>query len=536
MEKTGQPGRKAYSPLARAAAIALLYFVVAGLWIAFSDMLLARAVDDPELLTRLQTLKGGFFVLVTAILLFFLVLVSGRHLLKAHREAMQASRDALTGLAGWYRLQDLLGRLVGQSREQNTPMAVIVLDLDRLRRVNEAFGISTGDALLMQVADRLRGLRRNNLVLARPGSDHFVVLVAPPCDRDEAVKVASEILALLEAPYQVAGESLEVHFRAGIAVYPDDGREEQELLRAAETAVFEARREGSSLAHYRQKGRESRERYILENSLRGALARGEFRVYFQPIVDLGDGRILGGEALLRWQHPELGLVSPGHFIPLLEQSGQILEVGQWVLEEATMQAAGWPKPHGESIGVSVNVSRLQLGDPSFVDHVRRVVSDSGLAVGRLVLEVTESLAMRNPAETMARLQDIRSAGVGVAMDDFGTGYSSLAYLKRYPLDFIKIDRLFVQGIPADRENDLLMETIVDMSRRLGRETVAEGIETAEEARRLAEIGCMRGQGFLFSPAVPPERFHELLSTGGRFNLPSPGGSGQLSDVSGQSDG
>lgn len=502
--------RRSASPTLRALVTAGVYAGIASLWILFSDLLLARFTQDPVLLSYLQSVKGIAFIGLTAVALFFGLRHSYLSLIRSHEAIARAARDELTGLAGWHHLRQILKRLIQQSRRRNDTMATIVIGIGQLRRINEVFGVTTGDALMMQIAQRLRDLRRSNLMLARPGGGYFVVLVAPPCSQSEAEALAETLVSHIGVPLDVSGERMQVTANAGIALFPRDGQNADALLRSAEIAMVDARTSGESVTTFRRRTAELRARFSLENDLHSALARDEFRLYFQPLVNLDDGSIIGAEALLRWAHPRSGLISPSLFIPLLEKSGDIVQVGQWVLEQAALHAARWPDIHGHAPRVSVNVSRLQLSRDDFVSQVQKVLRTTGLPPGRLVLEITESLAMRDPTETMTRMEELRQVGVGLAMDDFGTGYSSLAYLKRYPLNFLKVDRLFVHGIPVDRENDQLMETIMDMSRRLHLTTVAEGIETPAELARLKTIGCAIGQGFLFAPPMPAHEFDELL--------------------------
>lgn len=503
------------TPVRRAAVVAGIYAVLGVLWILFSDDIIGRVATDAGQLNQMQTLKGWFFVLVTALILFFLVRRACRGLEEAHGEASRASVDELTGLPGQYRLRRLLAETVEQARLDEVSMAVVVLDVLHLRRINEAFGISAGDNLLVQMADRLRDIAERadvRLTITRPGSGQFLVLCHSPCDTEQAQSIAGIMVERLTVPYQVGSGSITLMVHAGIAVYPRDGFGGRQLRRAAEMAIFDAKRLRMPVALFRDRSEQVREQLALENDLRQALRRRQFLIYFQPLVRIEDGCIVGAEALLRWQHPVHGLIGPDRFIPLLEESGDILAVGDWVMREATRFAAGWAA-EGEPLSVTVNVSRMQMESRDFVHRVDQAVSEAGLAPDRLTIEITESLVMTNPQVTMERMTALRDIGVRLAMDDFGTGYSSLAYLKRYPLDMIKVDRSFVQGIPDDRENDLLMETITDMSHRLQRRIVAEGVERRREASRLLEIGCEFAQGYLFSRPLPADQFLTLLQSG-----------------------
>lgn len=504
-----QPG---FTPARRAAAVAGLYTILGLVWIAFSDDLLARLVDDPQQLSQLQTWKGWFYVLITGVLLYFLVHRALKGLVAAHSEVTRAAVDELTGLPGHYRLRRMLADAVERARRQESSTAVIVLDVHQLRRINEAFGISAGDNLLLRMAQRLGEVRASSSIVfnvSRPGSGQFVVVCEPPCDTGQAQHLAALMVESLSQPYQIANGTINASVRAGIAVFPRDGFAGRQLLRAAEMAVFDAKKLRMAVALFRDRSEQLREQLALENDLREALRRRQFQLYFQPLVRISDGCIVGAEALLRWQHPDFGLIPPDRFIPLLEESGDILAVGDWVLREAIRQAVSWQR-EGEQLSVAVNVSRLQLENKGFIQNVEQAIDESGLKAESLTLEITETLVMTNPEVNMQRMQALHDIGVRLAMDDFGTGYSSLAYLKRYPLDLIKVDRAFVKNIPDDHENDLLMETIVEMSQRLGRKIVAEGVETRREAERLLEIGCPLAQGYLFSRPMEAKDFAEMV--------------------------
>lgn len=506
------------TPFRRALFIAVLYAVVAGLWIAFSDRALARMIDDPLAMAWAQTVKGWSFVLVTAFLLFLLVHRAAHGLLRGYRAAMNATRDDLTGLAGPTALRELAPRLIERAKAIGEPAAFILLDVVRLHRVNDALGVGAGNAVLMEMARRLRRLHRPDITLTRPGSDEFLLMVAPPCSQEEAESIARQALSTLHVPYDVIGEPLDIRLRAGIAMYPSDGRNIDELIHAAEKAVVDAKGSDAGIAFYRKPNKQARQLLSIESALARALDKGQFQLHYQPLVDLRSGVILGAEALLRWEHPRLGSVSPGHFIPLLEQSGGIHEAGAWVFETAVKEMHRWPRQNGCDPRVCVNVSRAQLETPEFQQTVQSYMKRSGADGAKVVLEITESMAMQNPEVILARLETIKQYGLLLAMDDFGTGYSSLSYLKRFPFDYVKIDRAFVRGIPEDTENDLLVQTMWDMTQRLGRETVAEGIERWQEVERLRDLGFRTGQGFLFSRPLSSGAFSQLMNARHRYEV------------------
>ncbi len=495
------------TPSKRALQVATLYAFLAGLWIAFSDQALARIIDDSATMAWAQTLKGWFFVLVTASLLFILVHRATRGLLRGYRAAVNATRDELTGLAGRAAIRDLGPAVLARAECMGEPAAFIMLDVDRLNRVNDAFGVGAGNAILMGIARRLQRLGRADLTLVRPGSDEFLIMVAPPCTPEAAEELVRDILSRVNRPYRLAGETVQIGVCAGIACYPRDGQTVDELVLAADKAVSAAE-PGNDIVFFKRADEKARQLFNIENALNHALEKKQFRLFMQPVVDLDTGAILGAEALIRWEHPRLGLVSPGHFIPMLEHNGGIHDVGAWVLEEAIRGLHQWPDSDGLQIGV--NVSRIQLETPDFLDYSAQLMDRANGQAGSLILEMTESMAMRDPEVIISRLRELKTHGHDMAMDDFGTGYSSLAYLKRFPFDYIKIDRAFVRGIPDDVENDLLVQTMRDMTSRLGKRTVAEGVEIPEEARRLRQLGFRGVQGYLFDRPMPADDFGELL--------------------------
>lgn len=498
------------TPFNRALVIAVLYAVLAGLWIAFSDMAVAWMIDDPQLMASVQALKGAFFVVVTSLLLFILVYRAVDGLLRNYQAAVNATRDELTGLAGRASLQHLAPRLFERAQATEGSAAFILVDVNNLNRINDALGVGAGNAVLMEIAKRLKALHRPDITLTRPGSDEFLLMVAPPCTPTMAEETAEKIVVNLEKPLNLTGEWLDIEVSVGIAMYPRDGKNLDQLFHGAERALKDARKNNQKIGFFTGSKKGSLRRLSLERDVKRALDKGEFRVYCQPLVDLLTGRVTGAETLLRWQHPKMGLVSPGAFIPLLEENGGIHEVGAWVLQTGVMAMRQWPAQGDHAPVVSINVSRLQLEAPDFHELAQKALSQCEPECGGVTLELTETLAMQSPEIIMTRLQALKETGASLAMDDFGTGYSSLSYLKNFPFDFIKIDQAFVRGIPNDDDNDLLVQTMQDMTRRLKRKTVAEGVETPSEAARLEALGFRVAQGFLFARPMPLADFNELM--------------------------
>lgn len=496
-----------------ALGIALGYIVIAGLWILFSDRLVAALTDNPDTLALLQTGKGVGFVLVTGLLLFLFTHWMGVHLLKANRLANWARHDALTGLASRSQLTTTLDRFLRERRHGSDKLAVIALDVSRLRRINASFGVRATDGLLLQLAHSLRETGDPRVVLGRPGSDHFVALVRSPCNAHEARLIAQMLLHAGTGPFQVAGRPIRLRLDAGVAMAPADGTDGETLLHRAQTAVFEAKKqEKSAIAFAGTIGSHGeRESVSLESDLEMALRKRQFRVVYQPLFSLSNGEVIGCEALLRWMHPEFGMVGPDRFIPLLEQSGDIVGVGAWVVNEALEQLGRWQASHGRMLIMGVNLSRRQLWDDDLETMLRDAVSRHGVEPHRLCLEITETLAMQDPALTSGVLESLRKAGFTLAMDDFGSGYSCLAYLKQYPLDILKIDRAFVSGVPDDEDNLRLLRVIMDMARTFGVSTVAEGIETESEARALVDLGCDMAQGYWMARPMSGDDMDALLA-------------------------
>ena len=421
--------------------------------------------------------------------------------------------DALTGLPNRRLLADRTEVALAAAKREGTPLAMLFLNLDRFSHINDTLGRAFGDRVLLDVAERIRGCLRQVDTIARLGGDEFVVL-AHQADDGGAQATAMRVLDALKRPFEQGGMSFTVTASIGVALFPSDGTTMEELMRRADGAMREVKRTGRAgfRFHLKRAGptdTRSRSRMRLDHAMRMALAQGRFRLHYQPQVELGTGRVVGAEALIRWRDPELGEISPGEFIPVAEESGFIVAIGDWVLKRAVSQAAAWWSA-GAQMTVSVNVSALQFQQPGFVDGVAQALREAGLPPQLLELELTESILIQDAKDAMLRLQALATLGVKLAIDDFGTGYSSLAYLKRFPIGRLKIDRTFVSGLPAEESDAAIVRAIVHMGRALRLEIVAEGVENDAQREFLKNAGCDFYQGFLYAPALDVAAFEARM--------------------------
>ncbi len=436
-------------------------------------------------------------------------------------ESVEASRridalshtDNLTGLPNRRMLVDRIEYALALAQRESTPFALMYLNLDRFKPVNEMLGPAMGDQVLVEIAERLSATMRQVDTVARLGSDEFVIL-AYQADLQRAEGAACRVLAALQLPFRVEGMNLTLTGSVGIALYPGDGSTPEELLKAAEVAMNDLKDSGGRgyRFHHLRSGVpvvQPRTRMQLDHAMRQSLAAGRFRLHYQPQVDIESGAIVGVEALMRWRDPELGDVPPNEFIPVAERSGFIVAIGAWALRHAVQQAAQW-RDKGYPLLMSVNVSALQFQKPDFVDSVAQALSDAGLEPQWLELELTESILVKDAQEALQRLQELARLGVKLAIDDFGTGYSSLAYLKRYPIGRLKIDRSFIKGLPKDEVDVGIVNAIVNLGKALHLEMVAEGVETEAQRLFMLKAGCTQYQGALFSPAIDALSMQSLL--------------------------
>ncbi|MEO8056309.1 MAG: EAL domain-containing protein [Acidobacteriota bacterium] len=429
----------------------------------------------------------------------------------------QANHDALTDLPNRVLFNDRLSLAILHAQRRRQALVVMFLDLDHFKRVNDTLGHSAGDELLVKVADRLRRCIRQDDTVARVGGDEFLLLLNGITREADAATMARKILGILAEPFLVQKRELFIEASIGIGLYPGDGGDAEMLITNVDTAMYRAKETGRNSFQFftRKMQEQSQERAALESGLRRALPRGEFILHYQPIYRLRDRSVVGVEALVRWRHPERGILSPREFIPLAEDVGLIARVGEWVLRRACEQLRAWQAAGAPPMRISVNVSPRQFQQRDFAANVRRIVRESGLEPSVLDLEITESIAMHDVAHTGRVLSELADLGIQISMDDFGTGHSSLNYLKHFPIRRLKIDQSFVAGMTNDDKDHAIVATVISIARNLGLAVTAEGVETEEQAALLAALACEDVQGYLFAHPEPAEEVEK------RFGLAAP---------------
>ena len=428
-----------------------------------------------------------------------------------------AYHDALTDLPNRTLFEDRLTVALAQARRRNQMLPVMFLDLDRFKQVNDMAGHATGDKLLRRVAERLTGLVREGDTVARVGGDEFTLLSPEVAGVEETVEIAERVLKVFQQPWALDGHEFHVTTSVGIAMYPNDGEDAESLLRNADTAMYRAKEQGRNNYQLYTPAMNARiaERLAVENSLRHGLVSGEFAVHYQPQVNIDTGQIVGAEALVRWQHPERGLVLPAEFIPVAEETGLIVPLGEWVLRTACAQNRAWQEAGLPPLRVAVNLSARQFQQRDLKSMVAQVLGETGLDPHCLQLEITEGVAMQDAEFTITMLRELRGMGIQIAIDDFGTGHSSLSYLRRLPIDVVKIDRSFVCDLTTDPNDAAIASTIVAMAHNLKLRVIAEGVETEEQLTFLKEQQCDEFQGYLFSKPVPAEKLEKIVVRGRR---------------------
>jgi diguanylate cyclase (GGDEF)-like protein/PAS domain S-box-containing protein len=423
-----------------------------------------------------------------------------------------AYHDSLTGLPNRALLADRLDRAMLAAQRGGRNLAVMFIDLDRFKNINDSLGHLTGDHLLKEVAGRLCRAVRASDTVARLGGDEFVVLVPGVVGNEDCSQVAEKIIEVLNAPFPFEGRILHISPSIGICTYPHHGHDVATLMRNADAAMYHAKAAGrNTYQFFTERMNEAAARHFeLESSLRGALAAGQFELYYQPVMDGASRRVHALEVLLRWHRPGQGLVGPDEFIPILEESGMIIAVGEWVMRSACEQAMAWQREGLRPVPIAVNLSARQFTQRGLADTVRRIVSETGIDPALLELEITETTLMQSGGHTMEVLDEMNRMGIGLSIDDFGTGYSSLAYLKRFPVHKIKVDRAFVRELEASAEDRAIVAAVMALANSLQLDVVAEGVETEAQLALLREHGCRLAQGYLFARPLPASQIPELL--------------------------
>jgi diguanylate cyclase (GGDEF)-like protein len=424
-----------------------------------------------------------------------------------------ASHDGLTSLPNRETFNELLHHAIEAARRYQRRFAVLFIDLDRFKIINDSLGHEAGDILLVEIATRLRQSLRSSDIVARLGGDEFVVILEETGNNHEEVaQIARELLSVLSQPLQLSGHECHTTASIGIAMYPDDGTDVHTLTKNADMAMYLAKEDGKNDFRFftKEVKMQSIERLMLETALRHALERNQFSLQYQPKVDLATRQITGVEALLRWAHPERGMLPPAQFIPLAEETGLIVPIGRWVLREACVQNMAWQRRGLRPVSMAVNLSPRQFVDENLLNDIDEALAASGMSPVLLQLEVTEGMVMRNVPRAIKILDAIHNRGIRLAIDDFGTGYSSMSLMKQFPIDTIKIDRSFVRDLPDDSEDQAIAQAIISMGKALGMTVVAEGVETIGQEAFLRDHACDEMQGYLFSKPVSPAQLADLL--------------------------
>lgn len=424
-----------------------------------------------------------------------------------------AYHDTLTDLPNRRLFVQYLSKELSQAKRVGSKLAVLFLDLDRLKDINDTWGHDVGDLILIEAAKRLKGCIRNHDMVARLGGDEFTIVLTSVSGKEEVESIVHRLQSLLQKPLVLAGQTFTLSMSIGIALYPQDGVEADDLLKRADTALYVVKSRGRNSYEFFDPTMEAKtlERILMENELRKAINQGHFDIYYQPKTDLATGKLTGMEALVRWIHPELGVIPPNRFIPIAEETGMIIELGEWILRQACRQNKEWQNEGFPPLKVSVNLSARQLHQKNLTEVIETILKETGLEPKWLELEITESILVKLD-EAIDTLQAVRQSGVQISIDDFGTGYNSFSYIKHLPIDTIKIDSSFIQDIHQNQESQAIVKAIVTIAESLNLNVIAEGVELLDQVAALSENGCDQGQGYLFSKPLPTKDFKQYLQT------------------------
>ncbi|MDP3465182.1 MAG: EAL domain-containing protein [Sulfuricurvum sp.] len=423
-----------------------------------------------------------------------------------------AHYDALTSLPNRLLFMERLKQSIVMARRKETPLALFFLDLDGFKKINDSLGHDAGDLLLQEVALRLKKYMRESDTVSRLGGDEFTIIIDGYSQISDIIIVVNKILKELSAAFKIGERSVYITASIGISIYPDDGHDIQELIKNADTAMYAAKEKGKNRYEFYdyEMNRKTLERLTLESCLHRAYDEQQFMVYYQPKINLIDHSIEGAEALIRWNHPSFGFVSPSQFIPLAEETGMIAQIGEWVLRQVCRDLKEWKERGIGDIKVSVNLSAIQFRDPNLVKILDTVISQEGVSVDSLEMEITESMLMHDVQGSIEMMKQLKKMGLSLSIDDFGTGYSSLKYLKEFPVDILKIDKSFIDEIPNNANDRMIAKAVIDLAHNLGMEVIAEGVEKLEQVEFLMQNGCPSVQGFYFSKAVDSNIFYDFV--------------------------
>ncbi|HLD23219.1 MAG TPA: EAL domain-containing protein [Sulfuricurvum sp.] len=421
-----------------------------------------------------------------------------------------AHHDALTGLPNRLLFMDRLKQSITVARRKEVQLALFFIDLDGFKKINDTLGHDAGDILLQEVSLRLKKFMRESDTVCRLGGDEFTVIIEGYNQIGDIIAIVNKILKELSIPVEIGERIVYITASIGISIYPDDGNDIQNLVKNADTAMYSAKEKGKNRYEFydQEMNRKNLERLTLESCIHRAYDDKEFMVYYQPKIDLLNNRLFGIEALIRWNHPTLGFVPPMQFIPLAEETGMIIPIGEWIIRKVCQDIQNWAEQGLEYLKVSINLSAIQFRDPNLIKIIDTIIEQSGIDAQYIEMEITESMLMYDVKRSIDMMKQLKSIGVSISIDDFGTGYSSLKYLKHFPIDILKIDKSFIDEIPFNNDDCAITKAIIDLAHNLGIEVIAEGIEKAEQIDFLIKNGCTKGQGFYFSKAVDSQKFYE----------------------------